>query len=66
MTAKMREDRETITTTSTPLNTMDELGYRELETENKNLKTQIEIRLEKTEHKAPWLTEQQKLQEMPL
>ena len=38
MTAKMREDRETITTTSTPLNTMDEMAYRELQTENKNLK----------------------------
>ena len=41
MTAKMREDRETITTTSTPLNTMDELAYKELETENKNLKNSL-------------------------
>jgi len=38
MTKEMRLDRETLNTTSTPLNTMDELGYRELETENKNLK----------------------------
>jgi len=41
MTAKMREDRETITTTSTPLNTMDELAYNELKTENKNLKNSL-------------------------
>jgi len=41
MTAKMREDRETITTTSTPLNTMDELTYNELKTENKNLKNSL-------------------------
>jgi len=41
MTAKMREDRETITTTSAPLNTMDEMAYRELETENKNLKNSL-------------------------
>jgi len=41
MTAKMREDRETRTTTSTPLNTMDEMAYRELETENKNLKNSL-------------------------
>jgi len=42
MTAKMREDRETITTTSTPLNTMDEMAYRELEAENKKLKKRAE------------------------
>jgi len=41
MTAKMREDRETRTTTSTPLNTMDELAYNELKTENKNLKNSL-------------------------
>ena len=38
MTAKMREDRETINRT---LNTMDEVAYRELETENKNLKNSL-------------------------
>ena len=42
MTAKMREDRETITTTSGPLNTMDEIAYRELEAENKKLKKRAE------------------------
>ena len=42
MTAKMREDRETMTTTSTPLNTMDEMAYRELEAENKKLKKRAE------------------------
>ena len=42
MTAKMREDRETRTTTSTPLNTMDELAYNELKTENKKLKKRVE------------------------
>jgi len=52
MTAKMREDRETTVTTdgrvtatagmtNTPLNTMDELAYKELETENKNLKNSL-------------------------
>ena len=34
MTQEMRKDRET-------LNTMDELGYRELEAENKKLKDQV-------------------------
>ena len=38
MTAKMREDRAT---TNRPLNTMDELAYKELETENKNLKNSL-------------------------
>ena len=38
MTAKMREDRET---TNRPLNTMDELAYNELKTENKNLKNSL-------------------------
>ena len=39
MTAKMREDRETI---NRPLNTMDEIAYRELEAENKKLKKRAE------------------------
>ena len=39
MTAKMREDRETI---NRPLNTMDEMAYRELEAENKKLKKRAE------------------------
>jgi len=45
MTQEMRKDRETVTTqgevtatTNRTLNTMDELGYKELEIENKNLK----------------------------
>ena len=42
MTAKMREDRETATTTNRTLNTMDELAYRELEAENKKLKKRAE------------------------
>ena len=38
MTKEMREDRET---TNRTLNTMDEIAYRELETENKNLKNSL-------------------------
>ena len=57
MTKEMREDRETIpqyrgsttmttqgevrATTNRTLNTMDELAYRELQTENKNLKNSL-------------------------
>jgi hypothetical protein len=38
MTKEMREDRET---TNRTLNTMDELAYNELKTENKNLKNSL-------------------------
>jgi len=51
MTREMRKDRETMattipqadvaTTTNRTLNTMDELAYKELETENKNLKNSL-------------------------
>jgi len=69
MTREMRKDRETMATTipqadvaattNRTLNTMDELAYKELETENKNLKnslgegankiTVLQIRCEKYE-----------------
>ena len=38
MTKEMREDRET---TNRTLNTMDELAYNELKTENKNLQNSL-------------------------
>ena len=51
MTREMRKDRETMATTipqadvaattNRTLNTMDELAYKELETENKNLKNSL-------------------------
>jgi len=44
MTKEMREDRET---TNRPLNTMDELAYKELQTKNKNLENSLREAVDK-------------------